>query len=681
MKNNSENNLRTFNFKNTYDSYEDDPFGDFLIPSLYRSMNYSRAVGYFSSAILGVVPEAFTDFAERGGKIKVICSPHLTPRDAEVFTSLDEKSIFQNLNNGIENLLNDGLMTEPLNLLRALIKQNALEIKFAIPHNPDAGIFHQKIGVFEDFYRNFISFSGSNNESISGWLENRNSDRFSVSRGWSTEEYELDIAESTKSAFERMWRNNYPGFEITDFSQNLDFITKNSSEDLDLSEIKNQVKEWAKKRAPQKLDNNENSLRGYQSEVIQSWKENDHEGVICFATGAGKTFTALNAAKYWLEDDKKRSVLILVPSQTLQRQWISEIRKVNGLSDSKILSVGGGTSSDTWKQALTGFTSFSKSDNHRIVVAINDSASSENFIERVAWGNQLMVIADEMHNLGAPSYLNLLESIEAGAILGLSATPERYDDEQNVNLRRVFGNDLKPIIDIGSAQELGFLVPYRYRFKKVHLTDDENQKYLELTSKISKQSAISKNDPNSDQTYLQRLRIQRADILKKATEKINITESILRQEFNLGSSWIIFCNDSEQLDELKARIKDLEPMTYHQKMEGDPKATLNFFQKFGGIMLSIDMLTEGVDIPSVDHCLLIASSQSMREYIQRRGRVLRLNKKKSKPFAEIWDLIVVNEEQKAVNSAEVDRAEEFVRFSLNPGISIDLEKLRYDSNR
>jgi glutathionyl-hydroquinone reductase len=102
MKNNSENNLRTFNFKNTYDSYEDDPFGDFLIPSLYRSMNYSRAVGYFSSAILGVVPEAFTDFAERGGKIKVICSPHLTPRDAEVFTSLDEKSIFQNLNNGID---------------------------------------------------------------------------------------------------------------------------------------------------------------------------------------------------------------------------------------------------------------------------------------------------------------------------------------------------------------------------------------------------------------------------------------------------------------------------------------------------------------------------------------------------------------------------------------------------
>ena len=676
MNNNSNNYLRTFNFKNTYDSFEDDPFGDFLVPSLGRSTKYSRAVGYFSSAILGVVPEAFTDFAERGGKIKVICSPHLTPRDAEVFTSLDEKSILQNLNNGIDNLLNDGLMTEPLNLLRALISQNVLEIKFAIPHNPDAGMFHQKIGVFEDNHKNYISFSGSNNESISGWLENRNSDRFNVSRGWATEEYELDISQSTKAAFERMWRNNYHGFEITDFSQNLDFITTQSSEDIDLAQIKNQVKEWAKKRNHSKSKTDENLLRGYQSEAIQNWKENDHVGVICFATGAGKTFTALNAAKYWLEDENKRAVLILVPSQTLQRQWITEIRKVGGLEKSSILSVGGGTSSDVWKQALTGFTSFSKSENHRIVVAINDSASSEKFIERVAWGNQLMVIADEMHNLGAPSYLNLLENIDAGAIMGLSATPERYDDDQNINLRKVFGSDLKPIIDIGSAQELGFLVPYRYRFKKVNLTDAENQNYNDYSSKISKLTAISKSDPTVDQTYLQRLRILRAEILKEASEKISASEAILRQEYSVGSSWIIFCNDSDQLETLKVKIKDLEPMTYHQKMEGDAKATLNFFQKFGGIMLSIDMLTEGVDIPSVDHCLLIASSQSMREYIQRRGRVLRIDKKKSKPFAEIWDLIVVNEDQKAVNAAEIDRAEEFVRFSLNPSISLELETLR-----
>lgn len=678
MKNDSDNNLRAFNFKNTYDSFEDDPFGDFLIPSLYRSLKYSRAVGYFSSAILGVVPEAFTDFAERGGKIRVICSPHLTPRDAEVLTSLDEKSIFQNLNNGIDNLVNDGLMTEPLNLLKALINRKILEIKFAIPHNLDAGMFHQKIGIFEDSQENYISFSGSNNESISGWLENRNSDRFNVSRGWSAGEYELDIAQSTKSAFERMWRNNYSGFEITNFSENLDFITRQSSEDLDFAQIKNQVKEWAEKRNYPKTQGEESLLRGYQAEAIQSWKDNEHKGVICFATGAGKTFTALNAAKYWFEEEKKRSVLILVPSQTLQRQWITEIRKVSGLAKCSILSVGGATGSDIWKQALTGFTSFSKSENHRIVVAINNSASSEKFIERVAWGNQLMVIADEMHNLGAPSYLSLLENIEAGAIMGLSATPERYDDEQNINLRKVFGSDLKPIIDIGSAQELGFLVPYRYRFKKVNLTDDENEKYNEYSSKISKLTAISKSDSSADQTYLQRLRILRAEILKEASEKISASEAILRQEFSIGSSWIIFCNDSVQLEKLKTKIKDLEPMTYHQKMEGDAKATLNFFEKYGGIMLSIDMLTEGVDIPSVDHCLLIASSQSMREYIQRRGRVLRINKKKSKPFAEIWDLIVVNEDQKAVNAAEIDRAEEFVRFSLNPSISLDLEKLRYD---
>jgi superfamily II DNA or RNA helicase len=571
-------------------------------------------------------------------------------------------------------------MKEPLNLLSALIKNDVLQIKFAIPYMTEAGMFHQKIGVFEDSNNDYISFTGSNNESIRGWLENKNSDRFLVSRGWSTQEYELDIAETTKSAFERMWRNNYPGFEITDFSKNLDFITKNSTEDLNLLEVKKQVKEWVKKRSLSTPSSSGDSLRGYQSEVIENWKANDHVGVICFATGAGKTFTALNAAKYWLEDENKRAVLILVPSQTLQKQWITEIRKVNGLVDSKILTVGGGSNADLWKQALNGFTSFSKSDKHRIVISVIDSASSENFIERVSWGNQLMVIADEMHNLGAPSYLNLLEKIDAGALLGLSATPERYDEEQNQNLRKVFGNDLKPVIDIGSAQELGVLVPYRYRFKKVQLTDDETEKYQELSLRISKLSAMAKNNENIDQTLLQRLRIQRAEVLKDASDKVRVTEILLRQEYKKGSSWIIFCNDSEQLDKIKYRIKDLEPMTYHQKMEGDAKATLNYFQKFGGIMLSIDMLTEGVDIPSVDHCLLISSSQSMREYIQRRGRVLRINKKKSKPFAEIWDMIVVNRDEKSVNPVELDRASEFVRFSLNPGIAVELDNLRYNSD-
>jgi superfamily II DNA or RNA helicase len=87
------------------------------------------------------------------------------------------------------------------------------------------------------------------------------------------------------------------------------------------------------------------------------------------------------------------------------------------------------------------------------------------------------------------------------------------------------------------------------------------------------------------------------------------------------------------------------------------------------------MLDEGVDIPSVDHCILIASSESKRQYIQRRGRVLRVNKQSPKGVAEIWDLIVVDENNVAFTPAEIVRATEFARMAINHSINIDLEKL------
>lgn len=668
--------LRMFNFKNTYDSYEDDPFGEFLIPALDRSLIYNRAVGYFSSAILGVVPEAFTNFAEKGGKIKIICSPHLTPRDADAFLEINNESILNKLNSEIQNYLDDGLLKEPIQLLKVLLHLKCLEIKFAIPHDQHAGIFHQKIGVFEDSNSNYLSFSGSNNESISGWLEMKNADRFTVSRGWSNQEYELDIAQSTKNSFERMWRNNYHGFEIVDFTEKLDFITRQNNEDTELESIKKSVVEWVNKRIDKKSSPAKLFLRGYQTEVINNWIKNDYVGVISFATGAGKTFTALNAAKKWIEMEPKRALLVLVPSETLQKQWIREIRKIEGFSESDILTVGGGTSPDLWTKALSGYTSFTKSDHPRIVVAVIDSAATHKFIDRVQWGNQLMVIADEMHNLGAPSFTELLNAMNVGAKLGLSATPERYEDDENKFLRSIFGEDLKPIIDIGAAQELGVLVPYRYRFKTVRLTEDEKENYDEVSNKISKLIAINKNKEDIDDRYLKTLKIQRADILKNAKLKISEAELIIRQEYKKDSSWLIFCNDSKQLNELKVKLKDFEPLEYHQKMEGDLKATLKYFQRHGGIMISIDMLSEGVDIPSIDHCLLVASSQSMREYIQRRGRVLRKNPNKAKAFAEIWDLIVVNEMNNAINPAEIIRASEFAKFALNSSVTSELDKLK-----
>ncbi len=283
------------------------------------------------------------------------------------------------------------------------------------------------------------------------------------------------------------------------------------------------------------------------------------------------------------------------------------------------------------------------------------------------------MVADEVHNVGAAGFGNLLDSMECGAVLGLSATPERYNDDENQLVREIFGQDLKPIVDIPYAQELGVLVQYRYRFETVRLSNSEIEQHHKLSRLIGMESTKVKSSESSSR--LEMLRFQRANILKNASEKIFKAEEIIRRDYKPGDSWIIFCNDSNQLEKLEFRIKDLNPLTYHQNMDGGQDETLSFFASNGGIILSILMLDEGVDIPSVDHCILIASSESKRQYIQRRGRVLRVNKANPKGVAEIWDLIVVDEDNHAFTPAEITRATEFARMAINHSINVDLEKL------
>jgi len=665
--------LNDFAFKPNYDSYEDNPIEDFFLPALNVSNKYQRASGFFSAALMGVIPEAFTDFAERGGKIELICSPILSVQDAGVFELIAKERIFGELNQSINNLESDGLLAKPLDLMAALIRYGCLSVKFAIPHDAGSGIFHQKIGVFSDEGGNSVAFSGSNNESVSGWMELRNSESFSVFNSW-RDENDFERSQDIQKRIDRMWRNNYKGFEIVEFENSLDFIDRRSQEDSDLANIKGSVREWYEERKKERTRSSSTfSLRGYQNDVIKDWENKGFKGIVSFATGAGKTITALAAIDKWRKLSNKNAVLILVPSIRLQKQWIDEISKFPGNENLQVLAAGGDIGSDIWQLGLRDQTSEREHIEDGVVVAVNATASREAFISRISWGSHLLLVADEVHNVGASGFGNLLEAINCGAILGLSATPERYNDDENTIVRGTFGEDLKPIVDIPYAQELGVLVQYRYRYQTVRLSDEELEQHQKLTKMIGMES--SKTDKGESSSRLEMLRFQRANILKNASEKIVAAEEIIRRDYKQGDSWIIFCNDSNQLDSLFEKIKDLNPLTYHQNMEGGQNETLEYFAKSGGIILSILMLDEGVDIPSVDHCILIASSESKRQYIQRRGRVLRVNKQSPKGVAEIWDLIVVDENNVAFTPAEIVRATEFARMAINHSINIDLEKL------
>jgi superfamily II DNA or RNA helicase len=666
-------NLQNNIYKPTYDSFIDLPIEHFFVPSLENSVEYNRAVGYFSSAILTVLSEAFTNFAERGGKMNLICSPILTAGDAVTFEEVSKNKLLDSLNRTLDQLDSDGLIQQPLNLMAGLIKSGCLSVKFAIPYDPSAGIFHQKIGLFRDDLGSEIAFSGSNNESLSGWMEMKNSESFSVYTSW-RDSNDLERVEDVSRRFNKMWANQYRGFDIIDFSKSLNFIERRSHEDVELLKLKSDVQEWYKEVVRARRGLSDDWLRLYQRQVVNNWIENDYQGVVSFATGAGKTITAIGAIKEWRDELDKRVVIILVPSIRLQKQWLKEMRKFDWFKNLDFLLVGGDAKPDTWMKGLKDFTSSRRHPDDGIVIAVIQSAREAAFFERVSWGGHVLVVADEMHKLGAPSYREFLENISAGGLLGLSATPERYNDEENIFLAELFGPELKPIVDISYAQELGVLVQYRYRFETVMLTEDEIEKYQEFTRIIGR---LSSNLNPEDAGRMQIVQSQRANVLKNASAKLGVAANIIRREYVPGSSWLIFCNDQSQLNSLKELIHDLQPFDIHVGMEGDADETIKLFETKGGILLSIHMFDEGVDIPSIDHCLILASSQSKREFIQRRGRVLRVNKNAIKGLAEIWDLIVVDTEGIAFVDSEADRAMDFARLALNRSIVGDLEKISH----
>ena len=666
-------NLRENTYKPTYDSYLDSPIEDFYVPSLEQSVEYNRAVGYFSSAILTVLAEAFTNFAERGGKMNLICSPILTAGDAVTFEEISKQKLLDSLNRSLDHLDSDGLIQQPLNLMAGLIKSGCLRVKFAIPYDPKTEIFHQKIGLFTDETDSSVAFIGSNNESLSGWMEMKNSESFSVFTSW-RDSNDLERVEDIGRRFSKMWENEYRGFDVIDFSDSLNFIERRSQEDIDLPKLKSDLKDWYTQIVKERNGFSDDWLRSYQRQAVDNWGENDNQGFVSFATGAGKTITAIGAIKKWRDEFDKRVVIILVPSESLQKQWLKEMRNFDWFKNFDFLLVGGGAKKENWMKGLKDFTSSRRHPDDGIVIAVIDSAREKAFYERVSWGSHVLVVADEMHKLGAPSFREFLENMTAGGLLGLSATPERYNEEENDFLSELFGPELKPVVDIAYAQELGVLVQYRYRFDTVMLTDDEIEKYQEFTRIIGRLSSGAKLNPE-DAGRMQVVQSQRANVLKNASAKLGTAAKILRREYIQGSTWLVFCNDQDQLNSLKELIRDLNPFDIHVGMEGDKDETIKLFETQGGILLSIHMFDEGVDIPSIDHALILASSQSKREFIQRRGRVLRVNKIATKGLAEIWDLIVVDADGMAFVDSEADRALEFARLALNRSIVGDLEKI------
>jgi DNA phosphorothioation system restriction enzyme len=646
-----------------------DPVSGFYKPCLDAAVLYDRAVGYFRSSVFAIIGQHFLDFARRGGKARFICSPSITEDDARAITLgyvQREEVLELAISRDIDALLSDPAEMYHAKLLATFIKYGALDIKFAIRSGGN-GIYHEKLGIFDDGQGHQVSFLGSANETWNAWHAEGNHESIEVFSSWLLADESR--VQSHRNIFNLLWNGKTPGIYTIDFPEahHRRLLTA-AAPSLDAKEIEPIQATKSKQRR----------LLPHQATAIDLWNKAGRRGVFEHATGSGKTFTAIEAIKKHLATGEP--AIVLVPSQLLLEQWKSEI--FEEIPDASILMAGGGHLKWNVRGRLRSHTSPALGMN-RVVIATMQTASTDAFISGLSQGDHLLIVADEIHQIGSPKN-SLAMAIRSGSSLGLSATPIRYGDPEGT--QRIFdrfGPVIPPAITLQDAIVAGRLVNYEYFPHVVHLSGEESELWKTFTKKIRFELAKDKkNDSNARLTEkVKMLLIQRSRIAKKAKSKTGLATRVIKEEFREGQSWLVYCEDSGQLDEmlLMLRVEGFSPLEYYSNMSGDKIESLSWFKKFGGILLSIKCLDEGVDIPAISHAFILASSQNPRQFIQRRGRVLR--KSAGKDLAVIHDAIVVpvdqenDSEQISLLKAELIRALEFADSALNKGAGADLRRI------
>lgn len=670
--------LRAIDFQTEYRSSRGHIAEQFLVPALQVANRYDRAVGYFRSSVYWTLERGLRPFVERGGRIRIVCSPEMIRDDVAAMESAylsrreaSERALLREL----DRLISQPEVERHLEVFATLMRFSVLDLRVAT-YTAGAGIFHEKIGVLSDEAGDSVSFKGSSNESWSGWHPEGNLESIEVFTSWQDDREGGRVA-GHASYLDGLWRGNEPGVEVTDLPTAVrDQILTFATDDLDRALGHRKSPPGPRPRGP--------SLEPlkHQEETLASWLAAGKRGVVKHATGSGKTITGILALREHLEAGG--SALVLVPSKLLLYQWADEIAQ--HIPEAAVLLAGDGH--EGWRGSdLPAFTM--KMDGEpRIVLAINDTARGSDFSSGVDGGAHLMLVGDEVHRLGASSTRSIM-TIDAGARMGLSATPERAGDPSGTEaIFDYFGDVLSPVVTLKDAIAAKRLVEYEYHVHTVDLDEEEIAEWNSYSKRIAMAiggAASAEGVPEAARVLM----IQRSKVMKKAAAKAPLAASILEDSFEPGQRWLVYCEDLDQLEALAdiLRRRGVSAMRYHSGMS-DPqrRATLEWLTGEGGIVLSIRCLDEGVDIPAVSHALVIASSQNPREFVQRRGRVLRAADDKA--FATIHDVIVLppsvddhyepSRISRQIAASELGRAATFARDAMNQASIAELERALID---
>ena len=683
--------LATLALRTSYHKGRDNIANDFYLPAMRRATKYDRAVGYFRSAAFIIAWPALREFVAHDGRIRILCSQVLSAEDIQAldtgYTARMDEKIAARLRDEVATLLADEAMREPARVLAALVATEVVEFKVAIlrpiPGAAKMRIFHDKLGILGDNHGSVLIFKGSMNETWSGLADDGNLESVDVACSWLGGRDQERIIEET-AYFEELWTNAYPGVEVRPFPDTArealvavadadweSTVERLLHERADASSIPEEVGTDVKGR----------TLKPHQVAGLAAWRANARCGILAFVTGAGKTFAALDAIRESLTKFEEVPVVV-VPDSTLFAQWFEELQAAVQPLNARILRVGAGY--DSWRDVLGDWTA---SDGRRVVLATMQTARSKAFRTGVTRGPHLFLVADEVHRLGSSTNCRLLDETLFGPRLGLSATPERAGDHVGTSaILDFFHGVLEPRYTLADAVRDRVLTPYFYRPRTVTLLETEMAEWHGLSRRIAKLRAQIGEDTEGN-SRIERLLFARANIVKRASAKVELAVKIMNETYERGQRWIVYCDDQGQLGDVTIALSEAgyAVMPFHSAMGGDREETLRWFDRLGGIVVAIKCLDEGVDIPSVTHALILASSKNPREFVQRRGRVLRRAKDKSLAF--VYDSIVMPPDRAEdddaladpITSGELARAIEFAQSADNPAARADLMAIAIDA--
>ena len=697
-------------------------------PGFRHAGKYIRDTGSFSSNVYHLMGFELLDFLLRHEEnhMTLICSMNIRPQDIDALfdsISLEEarKYLISELNRHVES---GDEISSPVKLLVSLLATGKMSLIISLRNQDSSSTAHDhaKAGIFEiPSTGEILCFQGSVNETYPALDPQGNNEQYSVwhRESENSENHSLwilpiinrltkiagtkrptKVADGTLSVPLRfLERSDFPSMSEDEWDPNNHTNEAKTRSKKTFDKFQNIIdektisgKSGGRSRKPSgplpppapSITAREMTLgRPHQSDAIAAWEKAGRRGILQHATGSGKTITSIAAIEEHLAKSEDNFSILVLPYKALQKQWKKELAKF-GI---RTIEIGGNSIPKLQEIVLKQLRSGTFNENC-VLNIIQDTFTREEAASSIIKGSTLfercLFVFDECHHVGRSGYSRFVQAgIRFPSVLGLSATPfspieedlelgdNWWDEtkvsrfhakaiERNEQIRNLMG-EIVDTFDLSDAIEKGYLTPYEYNIHHAEMTEQEQADYDEYRKLIPKQMHYE----NPSAIHLSR------SIVKSISGKIKILREIVESNYKKGQHWLIYCSHEDFLDSAKEVLIELglEWWEYTSHNEDSRDIHMSQFEEHGGLMLAVKCLDEGVDIPKITHGIILSSSTVEREFIQRRGRMLRSAEGKKK--AVIFDAVSIphiGASRKSIESImkhEISRTTHFENDAMN----------------